>query len=157
MLHLGCISFGEMENREIFRFNIFKWKNKKRNENLWSPWLVSDERCGMHGVRGHKTYLWQEVVPRMIPTGLQFLKPQTLQSTLHDQNMLWSRLSGLEGTDLILGPELQGTGTLVYFCSPMYPKCLAQCQTHSRYSVGICQGFLIPTEVLAQFVLVDSW
>lgn len=49
-----------------------------------------------------------------------------------------------------------GVETLVYFYSLVYPKCLAQCQPQSRYSVGIRKGFLIHTEMLAQFVLVDS-
>lgn len=142
------------EKTETFRFKLLKWKNKK-----WDKMKIngvhSDERCGIFSVSGH--YLWQKLIPRMIPIGLWFfIKHWALKSILHDQNMLWSRLSGWEGTHLLLGLKTQRSRR-VGLRSLIYPKCLAQCPTHSRYSIGICEGFLIPSEMFTQLVPVNIW
>lgn len=101
--------------------------------------IISDERCGTFSVSGHKIYLWQQLVPRMICTGLQFfIKHRTLKSTLHDQSMLWSRLSDWEGTDLTLGLELHSSRTVGLFCSLMYPRCL-----HSAWHIAGTQLVIV--------------
>lgn len=110
----------------------------------------------MSGVGRHKTYLWQQLVPRTLPTGLGwfFSKHRTPEVTLHDQNIFGFRPSGWEGADLSLVPERHENGNVGLF---LFPHAYLSAWPITGTQLIFVKGLLILVEMMAQLVFVGMW